>query len=847
MKEFGKKNWFFIILFLALAVVFMKRDQYLTMPVVSIPDAQVRFSTEDVFLEQTWQPTVKRIAGVSIPYFAENDFSCNAEIRIYSDDGTKLIVENVKEQMSFTAGEEGELAFAFDPKDVVPGERYRIRFSLTDANVYGSLQIASGSNYGGCNIAGEEQGQAAAITVTFLKFSRLFWLAAVLFPLFSFSLLTMVLTGRKWEETVALSLFMEGILLYIFGLSEHLTWGIYVCYGLAVLAFLYAVAVFQKKKLRLTDLSSAGLWIYLVFFGLILITCNGDWIAIRDELRHWEIAVRDMFYYDAFAKHANTTVILPRYIPFAAVIEYVFEFMNGMFSEDILLIAYQTMLLSVSVIVCRPLNREGGWKRFVPAMIAMVGIPVLFFYNISSCIMVDSLLAVLFAYCLICYFTEDLSFFNILRIAGGMVTLVLVKDIGLIYAGMMTVIMLGDILITGIRTKHLRIKHFLFPIGAGMLALLLFFSWQVYLSIPAREPAVNIVQESVSVTAGETIQDDSYEKEDEGQNEAIDTAISASGISLEGIKKILTGEGEPYQYEVTYNFVKELFEGETYMLGNLPVSFMDLLAVIVLVVFVFGYFDFWHDKGRMYGMAVMLFLTSFLLCTFLQITYWFTFGRYEAMELTSVDRYLAPYLCAGMMLVFYMLYNRMWELGTGFKKQKCLVGVLAFLLIISMPVSGLIRESKDQEGNATENVVYGHSEIAEILRSVAGRGERAYFICSGSGGLSEYVFRNTVCPVISKHELWNIVSTEEAVEEACHKYGGDGLGVEVLSVENWKKALKECDYVVVFHADDLFRHSYEEVFEAGDSIEDGSVYQVLHEGEEISLEFIGMTGIKEWY
>lgn len=67
--------------------------------------------------------------------------------------------------------------------------------------------------------------------------------------------------------------------------------------------------------MTLRNLLSPGFFLYCAFFLIILISNNGDWLGYRDEMRHWGIAVKDMFYYDSFAKHSGTTLILPRYLP----------------------------------------------------------------------------------------------------------------------------------------------------------------------------------------------------------------------------------------------------------------------------------------------------------------------------------------------------------------------------------------------------------------------------------------------------------------------------------------------------------------------------------------------------
>ena len=152
-------------------------------------------------------------------------------------------------------------------------------------------------------------------------------------------------------------------------------------YLLAFVACVVAIYVYNKKEMNLNNLYSAGILVFLVLFGLILIGCKGDWLGMRDDLRHWGIAVRDMFYYDSFAKHMDTTVILPRYLPFTTLIEYFFVYANGSFSEDILLIAFQVMMLCATMIFSVLLQKREKKKWLLPVVSAMICIPVLFFPN----------------------------------------------------------------------------------------------------------------------------------------------------------------------------------------------------------------------------------------------------------------------------------------------------------------------------------------------------------------------------------------------------------------------------------------------------------------------------------
>lgn len=848
-KEIGnrlKNNWFFLILLVGIICIFVKRYAYLPVSVVSNPDSQIAFCTTDVTLEQTWQPEIKAITGVQVPYYAENDFSCDVQLKVLSDDYSEVLVETTQGNCTFVAGTTGNIDFAFDRTAVTQGERYRIQISLLNADSEGTLQIASGSNYGGCCVSGKEMNQAAALKITFAKYSKLFWLMAVWLPLLGISLLLMTLTDRKWEETVGVPILLEGIILYIFGLLEHLTLGVATVYALTALCFVVAVILYNKKNMTMRNLLSPGFFLYCALFLVILITSSGDWLGYRDEMRHWGIAVRDMFYYDAFAKHSGTTLILPRYLPFAALIEYLFVYMNGLFSEDILFIAYQTFALSMLIILCRPLQKKNGRKTLIPIMVTMICIPTIFFHNISNTIMVDSLLAAVSAYVLLCYYSEEMTWFNRMRIILGLIAMPLIKDMGLVFAGLTALIMFGDTLAGQIKEKRLRIKEPACVAGYVVLIMIAYFSWQFYFNIPVQSASetaeVNEIAEEAEGT--EILPEESAPVTIEEESASI------GGITIDGLIRVLSGEGEEYQYQVTRNFLTELFEGETYSFGPLKISFFDWMALLTFGILTFSYFGCWReDKVRMVTLAGVSLIAACILCAFLQITYWFSFSRYEALDLTSMDRYLAPFVCAITIVAFYLASVAVFDDQNGSRKKKYLIFAIAAFFAVSMPVEGIVTEGKDIEGNTTDVITYGHDSLTEILRSVARRGERVYFICSNSDGYTEYVFRNAVCPIVSEHKGWNIVASQEMFEKQYELYGRENIddnAASVLSVGEWEEELQDCQYVVVFHADELFRQSYEEVFEETE-IEDGSVYRVINDSGDITLSKIGTTGIKGWH
>ncbi len=810
-----KKNWIFGVLLLVLIFSYATRFTYLRTNVAPYPDCVIPLTTEANELEQTWQPEVKWISGVDFSYTSENTFTSDLQLKIFSDDYSQILVETVIEKHSFEEGKEGGVSFSFDRTKLIPGERYRFQISLLNADSDGTIWIVAGSNYGGCTIGGEDTKTGVALDITFAKFSKIFWLVAVVFPLFSYALFMMCITGRKFEETVALSMFVEGLILYAFGLLEELVLGLNMVYLLAFISFVASIYLYNKKAMCIKDLFSPGLIIFFVFFLIILVVNHGEWLAKRDDMRHWGVAVRDMYYYNSFAKHPGSTVIMIKYLPFAALIEYTFEFMNGLFSEDILFMAYQTMMLTVVIIFAKPLQKGKVFPKVIPVLVTMVCIPIIFYNDISSIIMVDSLQMFIVAYTLLCYFKEERTWFNMGRIACGLIVLPLIKDIGLVLAGIVALIMFLDSICQQFRKRRIDIRGIIFPISCVFMILIAYVSWQVYWSVPLKVEDSGI--ESV----------EAVEVEEITQGFVVAHSGSESGISLDGLLTILKGEGEEYQYRVTTNYLTELFDGETYKIGNVTLSFMDLLFALTFLLVTLTYFNYWNsDKIRKYSMAGIFLVVSIVLCLFLQLTYWFTFGMYEALELTSMERYLGTYVCAIMMILFYFIYEEEHE-GRWKKQKSYFIYLIAFFLIISTPVNRILVKNNEVEGYATEDVVYGHDALTQILRSVATRGEKVQFICQGSSGYSGYVFRNAVCPILSEHAWWSI--SEPGVPAA-----------------QLKDIMQDKEYLVLFNVDDAFIQTYGGILNSDTALENGSVYKVYSDESGIKLELIGRTGIISW-
>lgn len=823
-----KKNIIFIILLLAAVVCIIMRNNELTAPIVSHPDSGLVFSTDQKVLEQTWQPHIKKIAGVKIPYTGTADFNSRVYLSLYTDDYSELLVRTSLDQ-EFKENAEGTLTFRFKALRVMPGERYRIQLSYEEPSGEGALLIASGSNYDGCSIDREECNEAAAFEIIFIKNSRIFWMLAVFFPFFSFSLLFMTIWNRKWEECIGLSMIITVFLLYAAGLFEALTAGMVMVYVLALIALSAAIYFYNKKDLQAKDLLSPGLFIYAALFLFILVNCHNIWFARVDEYAQWGMAVKDMFYYQSFAKHIGTTVQIPRYLPFSTLIEYFFVYANGMFSQELVYVAYQTFMMSALMVL---LGVAGEKKRYYVACAAiMIGMPVIFYSDAFNCIMVDPLLAILAAYVLICYYSEDMSFVNLIRILGGLFALTTTKDMGMVIAGLLTVIMMGDRLYLSLRQKDSVIKRLICPCLCAVFVIVVFLSWQIYMSIPAKAAA--------SQTSGSGSSQVSFQ-----------STASATGISVDGISGLLRHEDGGYRYQAIKNFLIEIFDGEFLLIGNIGISYVDLFVLLIFLIGGLGLIGFWRDRaGRMLSFGVFSFLAGMCYASVIELMYLFAFPQGEALLLVSIDRYLASFM-GGVMIALAGLAvqqaakketeNPAWSLAV-------ITGLTAAILI-STPISGFVVKNMDVK--ITEDLVYGYDDVAEVFRSFSAKAEKVYFVCNGSNGDTQWIFKNTVCPLLSPYAQYDIYDSREAYLEQVAIWTQDGEEIadigQVVSCEKWEERLFKCQYLFIFHPNDVFRESYGSLFAEPDTIGDGTFYRVRQSDEKVTLEYIGKVGVKNY-
>lgn len=822
MRRILKKNWIFMVIAAIFVVCLLKKDAYLPMNIVSYVDSWFNLE-QGMTLEQTWISEIKEVAEIKVKLKADKSFTAKMKMSVLEEE-TGEVLSSVEECNYFEKDIEKEVTFHFPSSfNVVPGKQYVIQFKFIDEKDTSSsnkLMIEAGSNYMGCTIEGAKQDGGAAFEIIYIKSSILFWIFVSFFPFFAFSFLFMMLWEKKWEDTIGLSVATGIFVMFVMGLTGHLEQGIFLLYILAVISMVVAVLLYNFQNRNIRDLFSDG----FIFFGIvligILINCNGLRLARWDEFTHWGLAAKDMFYSNDFAKHAGSTVMLKSYPPVSTLIEYFFCYTNKLYSDHMVYVGFQVLSISLLSVGFSVIKEK---RQIIPTAMVLMILPLIFFYDVSNSIYSDPLLAFAVAYILICYYSAEKSTFNFLRIGAGLFVLTLTKDTGVVLAGLLTLVMLGDVLYQQWIEKKINWKQIIISLLEIAWTCILFFTWQIYLKIPVE----------LSTHSGTSLK-------------KVSGAIDNSNISVNGIMGLLRGDDGGYRYQAIKNFIIKIFSDEIFHFDMLSFSFIDLAIIIVLVAIALGIKkNREEEKTKFFSFAILTFIAGLLYCAFLLMTYLFAFSMGEALLVSSFERYSGSWIC-GILIALCILLIEYTERKT--KYNNITLIVLSSFLLIVMPIENLLMLNMDTE--LTDDMVYGMDDLAQIVKSGARENDKIFFICNSSDGYTRYQFRNAVVPLLCENGDFNVYESEESYKKQREQEPREDIiwrdDVQFVDYVTLRDEILQTEYVVIFHVNEMFKECYGKFFEVEETIDDGTVYKVNKEKEQGFLEYVGKTGIKNF-
>lgn len=447
--------------------------------------------------------------------------------------------------------------------------------------------------------------------------------------LLSFSI--SVIVEKELKYTIPFSFFSIILWMYIGGLFLDLRLVfrmLLVCYGITVGYGIYRIRGMWKEKIKQYLYDPILLLYFLLFLIFFSFNFNRH-ISYIDEYRHWGTVVKAMWESHQLSFHMDY-IMYPSYPPAISLLQYTFMSLCGFYSENILFITFYLFGASLMLPFLKVTR-----KNFFFSLILVFFLPTVLFTSYYNCIYVDGLLGILFAFSML-FITKKIGKhtgkFDLTLLTFSLATLTLLKDIGFYFA-------LIAVLYWGITLKVKKIDQWKSFFLLATVVILTRFSWSLCLSL-------------------------------------FDTPLQhQNAMSLKEIGNLITLQWNDVQTGVISQFLKSFFQLK---IISDPIT-LDYISI--LIVFILGaYWIYQRSKKEerkilkyfnalMIGGAILYPLTLLLM-------YLFQMDPYDAVRLSSYDRYIVIFinavLIAGMLLIFERFQ----------KPKDYIIGICIFCLFV---------------------------------------------------------------------------------------------------------------------------------------------------------------------
>lgn len=784
-------------------------------------------------LIQTWQAESKNIERLRLPIDREysTDLTGKLTLLLKPEEETETYIYKSEIDLGEMADKE-ECMFTFPKTELELGRRYYFQIRLEEAGENTSLALKINSDYGGLTVEEKEIPGAAAGIVEYQKTGNLAWLLRIFLLFGGISFLLMLLFDRKFEEVLALTFGIIFVYIYLWGIFERLEFGVQSVLAIGMIAALCVPLIVRYKKKKWRELVSPGL---LAFWGLFVIYFILDRNVVAgkvDDLNHWQLCVRDMWYFDSYPYHPGSTLIAMRYTPGFATIEYLFTYLYGAYREGIILLACHTIGFSMLSVLYTKINWR-GWHKVLPVTVLVAGLPLLVYQSHFGILYVDAYLGIIGAYILICYFTEEHNLFNLLRITFASALLIMTKEMGLAIAGTTYLIIFIDIKLKEKGWKSFfRSRKTIQYFKSGCISLSSFISWQIYILIAGGKYGIgNSIFNLLPLF--QTASDSSVRMQepillaaaaDTGAlSEAITQSINIAGVSdatpLETIKEM-----------INWLLTSREFFG---------LSYGGLTLTIILMCSALGICGLYKKLDiPMKQIIISLLAGTALYAAFLVACYIFLFQ--EASAIPAARRYMGSYLLLFLITILGIQIVKANTADAQTVWKQPLVWIFSMLVILNIPSDHPFYTTEENFGPYF-TTWKNHQTIGEVFRSFADKEEKVYYVeYQDSDLVPQYnylTFANAVVPNLTQGlgKGWKpIAGTDAPYRSYAVEYSAD----------DWEALLRqEYQYVYLRYVESYFIDTYGELFEKPEEIKSGMIYRVDVSGENVTLRKIAYKNL----
>ncbi len=619
----------------------------------------------------------------------------------------------------------------------------------------------------------------------------------------SISVFISIIFEKHIAITIATSVLLIIILLYIFSLLNILLVGFYFVILIAVLALIYDIYYFiRKDRSKLKCLYSPAVVIYFIFFLISFIGSKGLVLTQWDEFSHWGLIVKNMYFFDTIGNHEFSTVQFVAYPPAVALFEYFYLKLSPILIEGKIFLSKNILYFSLLIILFKDIK----WKQVVQILIrfiVIISLPLMFYSDFYHSLLIDGLLGAVFAYIIVYYYTNKLDTYKLVNISLGVFVLTIMKDSGFGLSIIALIIIMIDLLFVGRDKTNLYIKSennlkkkfnkIALLVTPFLCMLLGRISWKIFSNINVASDAIN---KHTSI------------------REIIDT---------------FTGNHSEYQVRVVNNFFK-FITNETFISHSVRLTYVGIFIVLCIL----GIFLITNSKSKAKKrttIAVILVITGLIVYTgYLLLLYLFVFSSQEAVVLAACQRYLSTYLLAAILILISLIV-----INT--KKKIAALLVLSLILLIDLsPITDLTLLSRIKTGQSVDAVAK-YNTLEEIDKNIDYKKDKIYFLDINAShiGYEYWLARYKLTPTkINPKYTWRI---------GQDYYDNDQYTLNI-NVDEWEKTLidEKYTYVYLLYTSERFKVNFGKAFENGsDDVKNDSFYEVNVIDQKIVLKRIELS------
>lgn len=627
-------------------------------------------------------------------------------------------------------------------------------------------------------------------------------IAIVLMAIFSLNYLTKIKFAIVFP-IVNLSIIF---ILYIFGLFGALIGGAIFIAVASVAMFIVALVLIIKNKDKqfIKEFFNPAVILLLVFClaqFVMLFAYKPNW---WDELSHWGLVVKNMYYQKDFGGGLEATTMFKGYPVGTSLYLYFFQVFGFEFFDGALIMALN--ILNISLLMPALSKIEESGKKVA---VALCGVAIMFVmhYLFLLTICNDMFLSLCFAFILIMYFCfkrEGLKVENYLGIFLAMFALCIAKSTGLALVGFACLIIFVDIFISnGFKNCFKQKGFYCFLFGTITTIVASKLSWSLYLKW-LNNPE----------------------------------AWQTSELTIKNILMYIV-KPTKYQLKVTGKYFLNLLV-PIWNKGDGGVNRVPLIVYILAIIWLIKRVGKIIGNKEARGLYITIFTSFAVWIIALLILYIFTFTEREALSLSSQLRYVN---CIGIGFISFLLsYNiALRGVADKFNLSPKLIGagvsLMVGLCVILCPVVCKIVDVK-----------YSEFEQFEQYISRLDEDDRVYIIDCETETELKYVYRQS----------WK---QEQPLKKISHKKGlraltmryiatplvasGMNVGgsphsgdvwVDDMSADETKQVilLGKYNYLYIHNITEDFVENYGELF--NQTPKERSLYKIIWDDEELILE-----------